>query len=110
MLFPLVIGFTKLTRKELPAYMYPKIGRPVFLLGQLILIGGLVAYFEPVIGFITLAVGVIIRIIIAIYFAQQEKQIIMQLRQVRRVLLLRLFFLIHLLRRWAYLQENVSAK
>ncbi len=72
-LFPLVIGFTKLTRKELPAYMYPKIGRPVFLLGQLILIGGLAAYFEPVIGFITLAVGVIIRIIIAIYFAQQEK-------------------------------------
>lgn len=72
-LFPLVIGFNKLTRKELPAYMYPKISRPVFLLGQLILIGGLAAYFEPVIGFITLAVGVIIRIIIAIYFAQQEK-------------------------------------
>ncbi len=72
-LFPLVIGFAKLTRKELPALTYAKIGRPVFLLGQLILVGGLAAYFEPLIGFITLAVGAIIRIIIAIYFAQQEK-------------------------------------
>jgi len=72
-LFPLVIGFAKLTRKELPALTYAKIGRPVFLLGQLILVGGLAAYFEPLIAFITLAVGAIIRIIIAIYFAQQEK-------------------------------------
>lgn len=72
-LFPLVIGFAKLTRKELPALTYAKIGRPVFLLGQLVLVGGLAAYFEPLIGFITLAVGAIIRIIIAIYFAQQEK-------------------------------------
>ncbi|MGY4794087.1 PDZ domain-containing protein [Lysinibacillus fusiformis] len=72
-LFPLVIGFAKLTRKELPALTYAKIGRPVFLLGQLILVGGLAAYFEPLIGFITLAVGAIIRIIIAIYFAQQDK-------------------------------------
>lgn len=72
-LFPLVIGFAKLTRKELPALTYAKIGRPVFLLGQLILVGGLAAYFEPLIAFITLAVGAIIRIIIAIYFAQQDK-------------------------------------
>ncbi len=72
-LFPLVIGFVKLTRKELPSLKLPKIGRSVLLLGQLILIGGLAAYFEPLIGFITLALGAIIRIIISIYFAQQDK-------------------------------------
>ncbi len=72
-LFPLIIGFTKLSRKELPVIKLPKIGRSVLLLGELILIGGLAAYFKPMIGFIVLGVGAIIRIIISIYFAQQDK-------------------------------------
>ncbi|MBG9454854.1 cell division protein MinJ [Lysinibacillus sphaericus] len=72
-LFPFVIGFSKLTRKELPALQLPKIGRSVLMLGQLILIGGLAAALEPFIGFITLAIGVVIRIIISIYYAQQDK-------------------------------------
>ncbi len=72
-LFPFVIGFAKLVRKELPALKLPKIGRSVLLLGQLILIGGLAAYFEPMIGFLTLGIGALIRIIMSIYFAQQDK-------------------------------------
>ncbi|MEK8196601.1 MULTISPECIES: PDZ domain-containing protein [Lysinibacillus] len=72
-LFPIVIGFAKLLRKELPALKLPKIGRSVLLLGQLILIGGLAAYFEPMIGFLTLGIGALIRIIMSIYFAQQDK-------------------------------------
>lgn len=72
-LFPVVIGFSKLMRKELPVLQLPKIGRAVLLLGQLILIGGLVAFFEPLAGFVTLAAGVVIRIVISIYFAMQEK-------------------------------------
>lgn len=72
-LFPIVIGFAKLVRKELPALKLPKIGRSVLLLGQLILIGGLAAYFEPMIGYLTLGIGALIRIIMSIYFAQQDK-------------------------------------
>ncbi|MFE3574325.1 PDZ domain-containing protein [Lysinibacillus sp. NPDC059133] len=72
-LFPIVIGFSKLTRKELPALQLPKIGRSVLMLGQLILIGGLAAALEPFIGFITLAIGVVIRIIISIFYALQDK-------------------------------------
>jgi len=72
-LFPIVIGFSKLSRKELPALQLPKIGRSVLMLGQLILIGGLAAALEPFIGFITLAIGIVIRIIISIYYAQQDK-------------------------------------
>jgi len=72
-LFPVVIGFSKLLRKELPVVQLPKIGRSVLLLGQLIVIGGLASYLQPFIGFITLAVGVLIRLIISLYFAWQEK-------------------------------------
>ncbi|MEB2298458.1 PDZ domain-containing protein [Lysinibacillus xylanilyticus] len=72
-LFPIVIGFSKLTRKELPTLQLPKIGRSVLMLGQLILIGGLAAALEPFIGFITLAISVVIRIIISIFYALQDK-------------------------------------
>ncbi|WP_375105669.1 PDZ domain-containing protein [Lysinibacillus fusiformis] len=72
-LFPLVIGFSKLIRRDLPALVFPKIGRSVVILGQLILIGGLAAYLEPMIGYMTLGWGAIIRIIISIYYAQQDK-------------------------------------
>lgn len=72
-LFPLVIGFSKKTRKHVPVMQLPKIGRSVLWLGQLIIVGGLAAYFEPIIGFITLAIGVCIRLVISIYYALQDK-------------------------------------
>ncbi|MFJ7668106.1 PDZ domain-containing protein [Lysinibacillus sp. NPDC097195] len=72
-LFPVVIGFSKLLRKELPVVQLPKIGRSVLLLGQLILIGGLASFLQPIVGFLTLAVGVVIRIIISLYYALQDK-------------------------------------
>ena len=72
-LFPIVIGFSKKTRKHVPVIQLPQMGRAVLLLGQLIVAGGLGAYFEPIIGFITLAVGVIIRLAISIYYALQDQ-------------------------------------
>ena len=72
-LFPIVIGFSKKTRKYLPVIQLPEMGRAVLLLGQLIVVGGLGAYFEPIVGLITLAVGVSIRLGISIYYAWQDQ-------------------------------------
>lgn len=72
-LFPIVIGLSKKTRKDVPIIQLPNMGRSVLLLGQLLVAGGLGAYFEPIIGFVTLAVGVIIRLVISIYYAIQDK-------------------------------------
>ncbi|MEG0258994.1 MAG: PDZ domain-containing protein [Lysinibacillus sp.] len=72
-LFPVVIGFSKLSRKTLPVVQIPKMGRAILLLGQLVLVGGLVSYFVPVIGFVALGIGVVIRFGISLYFALQDK-------------------------------------
>lgn len=72
-LFPVVIGFSKKTRKHLPVIQLPKMGRAVLLLGQLLVVGGLGAYFEPIVGCITLAIGVIIRLGISIYYTWQDQ-------------------------------------
>lgn len=72
-LFPIVIGFSKKTRKDVPVIQLPNIGRAVLLVGQFIVVGGLGAYFEPVIGFITLAVGFVLRLGISIYYALQDQ-------------------------------------
>lgn len=72
-LFPVVIGFSKKTRKYVPAVQLPNMGRAVYWLGLFILTGGLVAYVEPVIGFLVLAAGVIIRLGITIYYAIQDQ-------------------------------------
>ena len=73
-LFPLVIGFSKKTRKEVPAVQLPKIGRAVYWLGLVLLAGGIAAYFEPLIGFVALAVGFILRLGITIYYAIQDQK------------------------------------
>ena len=72
-LFPVVIGFSKKTRKNIPAVQLPNMGRAVYWVGLVVFAGGLVAYFKPVIGFIALATGVIIRLGITIYYALQDQ-------------------------------------
>lgn len=72
--FPIVIGFQQMTRRMLPLYVYPKLGRAVLILGELVVIGGLVAYFEPLVGFITLVVGALARVVISIIYAVREKK------------------------------------
>ncbi len=73
-LFPIIIGFQQVTRHTLPVYFFPKLGRTVLILGELIIIGGLVAYFEPIVGLAVLIVGAIARIIISIGFALREQK------------------------------------
>ncbi|GLC87768.1 PDZ domain-containing protein [Lysinibacillus piscis] len=71
--FPIVIGFTKLARRELPTIVFAKLGKSVLTLGLLIVLGGLIAFFEPLVGFLTLAIGGIIRFVIAIVYRRREQ-------------------------------------
>lgn len=71
-LFPVVLGFQQMTRYTLPIYFYPKLGRAILILGQLVILGGLAAYFEPIIGIFVLIAGAIARIVISIGYKFRE--------------------------------------
>lgn len=73
-LFPILIGFQQMTRHTLPVYLYTKLGRAVIILGELVIIGGLVAYFAPIVGFAMLVVGLVARIGISIRFVTREQK------------------------------------
>nr|WP_198044834.1 PDZ domain-containing protein [Lysinibacillus timonensis] len=73
-LFPIVIGFRQWSRKTLPVYLYPKLGRSVLLLGELVVIGGLVSYFLPAVGIYVLIIGAISRIGISIVYIARERK------------------------------------
>jgi hypothetical protein len=70
--FPFVIGFQQMVRHQLPIYVYPKLGRNIIFVGELVLFFGLVAYFMPVLGAAALALGTISRTIIGIYYKRTE--------------------------------------
>ncbi|MEO4054226.1 PDZ domain-containing protein [Solibacillus sp. CAU 1738] len=72
-MFPFVIGFQQITRRTLPHYFYPKYGRSLMILAQLVVIGGLAAYFQPIIGAIVLAVAAIIRLIMSLVYKLQQR-------------------------------------
>ncbi|MEK4424161.1 PDZ domain-containing protein [Solibacillus sp. FSL K6-1523] len=71
-LFPFVIGFQQLVRKVMPKYVYPELGRSIIFIGELLLLVGFTAYFFPILGAIALALGVISRTIIVIYYRRKE--------------------------------------
>lgn len=73
-LFPIVIGFQQMTRHTLPLFLYPKLGRAVLILGELVIIGGLVSFFNPIIGIAVLIIGTIARIAITIHYAIREQK------------------------------------
>lgn len=73
-LFPVIIGFQQMTRYTLPIYFYPRLGRTVLILGELVIIGGLIGYFEPIVSILVLFVGVIARIVISIVFKIHENK------------------------------------
>ncbi|SOC35030.1 PDZ domain-containing protein [Ureibacillus acetophenoni] len=73
-LFPILIGYQQIARTTLPVYFYPKLGRTVLILGQVVVIGGLFAYFMPIIGVIVLFVGALLRIVISAYFMARERK------------------------------------
>lgn len=71
-LFPFVIGFQQLVRKVMPKYVYPELGRSIIFIGELLLLVGFTAYFFPILGAIALALGVISRTIIGVYYKRKE--------------------------------------
>ncbi|MEG0471896.1 MAG: PDZ domain-containing protein [Solibacillus sp.] len=71
-LFPFVIGFQQLVRKKMPLYVYPELGRSIIFTGQLLLLVGFTAYFFPILGAIALALGMISRSMIGIYYKRKE--------------------------------------
>lgn len=73
-LFPFVVGYQLVTRKTLPDYYYAKVSRAVGLLGQIVIILGLVGYFYPIASIVTLAVAAVIRFIITWVTSAEEKQ------------------------------------
>lgn len=73
-LFPFVAGFQLVTRKTLPEYYFAKESRGVNLLGQIVIILGLVGYFYPVASIVTLAVAAVVRFIITWVTSAEEKQ------------------------------------
>ena len=72
-LFPLVIGYQQITRRSLPQYFYPKYGRSLMLLAQLVVIGGLVSYFYPIVGVIVLAFAAICRLMMSLVYKMRER-------------------------------------
>src|SRR5690606_35144820 len=73
-LFPVVIGFQQMTRRSLPLYTYPKLSRAVLLLGELVIIGGLVGFFYPIVAFMTLLVGAFCRLMISFLYKVRERR------------------------------------
>lgn len=71
-LFPFVIGFQQMVRRKLPMYVYPRIGRNIVFVGELVLLIGLAAYFMPVLGAAALVLGTVSRVIIGIYYKRTE--------------------------------------
>ena len=71
-IFPFVIGFQQMVRQKLPMYVYPQMGRSIVLIGELVLIVGLLAYFVPVLGAAALALGAISRTIIGVHYSRSE--------------------------------------
>ena len=72
--FPIIIGFQKMARHTLPIYLYPKMGRSVRILGELVLIGGIISYFAPIIGIVILLLGAIARFVITFIYEQREQK------------------------------------
>lgn len=73
-LFPVIIGFQQMSRHTLPVYLHQKLGRAVIILGEIVIIGGLVAYFIPIVGFVMLIVGLVARIGISILYVSREQK------------------------------------
>ncbi|MFC5558397.1 PDZ domain-containing protein [Ureibacillus thermophilus] len=73
-LFPFLIGFQQITRRSLPLDVYPKLSRAVWILGGLVLIGGLVGYFYPIAAVVAVFAGAIIRLFISYIFKVRERR------------------------------------
>lgn len=73
-LLPIVIGFAQKARRTLPVYFYPKVGQAVMGLGIAVLLLAIIAVWMPVLAIGSLAVGVIGRLGLWMFFAIKERQ------------------------------------
>lgn len=73
-LFPIVIGFQGLSRKNLPIYLYPAIGNAVWKLGIAIILVALGSFLWAPLALGALAAGAIARLAVTIMFEMKERQ------------------------------------
>ncbi|GEK32143.1 membrane protein [Kurthia zopfii] len=73
-IFPVVLGFQQRARKMLPVHFYPQIGRTITLLGILVAVEGIIAYFFPIIGIAAVIVAIIGRILISVMYSINERK------------------------------------
>lgn len=73
-LFPVVLGFQQRSRKMLPSYFYPQIGKTIILLGVVVIVEGIVSYFIPLFGISSVIVAVAGRALISIIYSISERK------------------------------------
>ena len=73
-LLPVVIGFAQKARRTLPVYFYPIVGKAVMVVGVSVVVIALIGIWMPIFGVISLAVGVISRLGVWLYFSMKERQ------------------------------------
>ncbi len=72
-LVPLVIGFQQRSRKMLPVHFYPQLGKTVEMLGCLVLVEAIIAYFFPIMGIAAVCVAIVGRALISIIYSISER-------------------------------------
>ncbi|WP_318240744.1 PDZ domain-containing protein [Sporosarcina gallistercoris] len=70
---PVLIGFSQIARKRFPDEVFPKLGKSVIWTGIAVTALGLGALYEPLIGWGALVIGVILRTVLTIIVAVQER-------------------------------------
>lgn len=73
-LLPVVIGFAQKARRTLPVYFYPVVGKAVMAVGVSVVVIALIGIWMPIFGVISLAVGVLGRLGVWLYYSMKERQ------------------------------------
>ncbi len=71
-LFPFVIGFQQKSRKSLAVEFFPRYGKAIWQLGIGVTVLAAFGYLYPMLGVITIIVGLIIRIVMAVVASKNE--------------------------------------
>lgn len=73
-LLPVVIGFAQKARRTLPVYFYPVVGKAVMVVGVSVVVIALIGIWMPIFGVISLAIGIVSRLGVWLYFSMKERQ------------------------------------
>lgn len=72
-LFPIVIGTALTSRKRMPDAVFTAYGKCVTTLGLLLILSAIVVYYVPVAFWVVMAVGVVMRAGLSLYFVWRER-------------------------------------